>query len=58
MLVHYIISIHKGKKAKRQTMIGKTLHRKLKIEHIRNYKFIVHKSYKNNEVSDTESGEH
>jgi hypothetical protein len=39
-------------------MIGKTLHRKLKIEHIRNYKFIVHKSYKNNEVSDTESGEH
>ena len=48
MLVLKNDSIHKGKKAKRQTMIGKTLHRKLKIEHIRNYKLSVPKSYKNN----------
>jgi hypothetical protein len=58
MLVLKNDSIHKGKKAKRQTMIGKTLHRKLKIEHIRNYKLSVPKSYKNNEVSNTGSGEH
>jgi hypothetical protein len=38
-------------------MISKTLHRKLMIEHIRNYKFIVHKSWKNNEVSDADSDE-